>query len=83
MTFEGEYFGSAPTKRCTWSQSLPIASNSKLYISLISKHTFFKKLMNSVTKKKISVLQTKKKPCDILYYIHNGLRVLVPFTVQM
>ena len=38
--------------------------------------------MSSVPRKKNTVLHTKK-PCGILFYIHNDLQVLVPFTVQM
>ena len=50
--FGREYSGSAPTKRWTWSPSVPIASNSKQYLSPISKHIFFKKIIISEFKRK-------------------------------
>jgi len=58
---EGEYCGSASTKKCTWSPSQPIASNSKQYLSPISEHTFLQKIDEFFPSKKIfTVLQTKK-----------------------
>lgn len=61
-----------------------IASNSKQYLSPISKHIVFKKLMISGSKiKLLSILY--KKNCDTSFYRHSGLHAVVTFngTIQL
>ena len=60
ISFEGDYFGSTSTKIWVWLSLLPIALKSKQYLSSISKHTFFKILMISVSKKSFLDISHKK-----------------------
>jgi len=79
-TLEGEYFGSAPTKRWTWSPSATIASNSKQYLSPISKHTFFKKIIISASKRNFLRYFTQKN--HVIPYVIYTMVCMPQFHLQ-